>query len=72
MTNRLYAKQHDPAWFIRLSQWVFRQRKMLAQDWTCTKRHALSVVKFFHEYRRFRQGGFTRKASQFNARNSVS
>lgn len=62
--------RHNPAWLLKLARWIGKKRSMLAQDWACTKQHCKSAVKFVLDYRRFRQHGFTRKASLFNARNA--
>jgi len=69
MSNRIYHRRRNPDWLIALAQWTGRQRRMLAEDWLCTKAHCRSVVKFVREYRRCRQAGYTCKAARFRARN---
>lgn len=44
----------------------------LAQDYAQTKRRACALIKLVRDYHYFKQRGFTRKASFFNARNAIN
>lgn len=72
MSNRIYSDhRRNPVWLVTFVSMIFRCIRFLRADLHLTVLRHKARRKYKADYRYFRERGFTRKAAQFNARNTV-